>query len=365
MKSWSFRIATFGGTEVRIHFTFFLLLLFYFWLGASQGGTAMALETMLLVGAVFTCVLLHEFGHVLAARRFGIQTPDITLLPIGGVARLERMPRNPWQELIVALCGPLVNVAIGLGIWFCLGFTNPRDADIDMSPTQGGFWSMLMVWNGFMVLFNMIPAFPMDGGRVLRALLAMFMDYGAATRAAASIGQTIAVLGFVAVLFWWHNPVLLIIALFIFMSAGQEASMVTQEETTRGLQVRHAMLTDFHKLTRGASLGDAVRLLLSGTQHDFPIVDGSGHFAGLLTRTALIGALAEHGPNHPVTDAMDKCEAALKPADPLNDAMALLRAAPCPALPVIDPENEQLIGLLTTENIGEMLMVRAALAQVA
>ncbi len=141
--------------------------------------------------------------------------------------------------------------------------------------------------------------------------------------------------------------------------------MVTQEETMRGLQVRHAMLTEFHKLTRGATLGDAVALLLRGTQHDFPIVDGSGHFAGLLTRNALIGARAEHGPNHPATDAMDKCETALKPADALNEAIILLRAAPCPALPVIDPENEQLIGLLTTENIGEMLMVRAALAHTA
>jgi len=363
MKSWSFRIANFGGTEVRIHFTFFLLLLFYFWLGASQGGTKMALQTLVLVGAMFTCVLLHEFGHVLAARRFGIQTPDITLLPIGGVARLERMPRDPKQELIVAVCGPLVNVAIALVIWALLGFKTPGHADFTMNPAKGGFWAMLMVWNGFMVLFNMIPAFPMDGGRVLRAVLAMFMEYGPATRAAASIGQTIAVLAFVIVLMIGKSPLLLIIALFIFMSAGQEASMVTEEESTRGLQVRHAMLTDFHKLTRGATLGDAVRLLLSGTQHDFPIVDGGGRFSGLLTRTALIGALAEHGVNHPATDAMDKCETTLKPNDALNDAMALLRAAPCPALPVIDPESEQLIGLLTTENIGEMLMVRAALAQ--
>ncbi len=369
MRRWSFRIATIGGTEVRIHGTFLLLLVYLFWVDASHGGSAAALESVLLVLAIFTCVLLHEFGHVLAARRYGIKTPDITLLPIGGVARLERMPREPVQELVVALCGPLVNVAIAGLIFLVLGLRIPTLSEMDMDPVHG-FWAQLMIWNCFMVLFNMIPAFPMDGGRVLRALRAMFMNYGAATRMAASIGQTIAVLAFASVVLWWnhpllHNPFLLIIAMFIFLSAGQEASMVTQEETTRGLRVRHAMMTDFHTLTRGATLQDAVKLLLSGTQHDFPMVDGSGHFAGLLPRQALIGALAEHGPQHPATDAMDRCESSLHPEDELNEAMAQLRQSSCSVLPVLDPESGKLIGLLSTENIGEMLMVRAALGKVS
>jgi len=367
MRSWSFRLTIIAGTEVRIHFTFLLLLAFFFWMGASQGGLPAALETMGFIVAVFTCVLLHEFGHVTAARHYGIRTPDITLLPIGGVARLERMPREPVHELVVALCGPLVNVVIAgfiLGVLLVLHLTMPTVADIDL--VHGGFLAQLMVWNIFMVAFNMIPAFPMDGGRVLRAVLAMFMDYGKATRAAASIGQTIAVFAFIAVLLWWsQHPLLLIIALFIFMSAGQEANMVTQEETTRGLRVRDAMVTDFHTLGRGATLQEAVTLLLNGTQHDFPIVDSEGRFVGLLQRQGLIGALAEHGLQHPAVTAMQPCETMLHPMDDLNSAMQLLRSSSCPMLPVLDPDSEKLVGLLTTENIGEMMMVRAALTNAA
>lgn len=368
MKSWSFRLTTIAGTEVRIHFTFLLLLVYFFWLGASQGGLGMALETMGFIVAVFTCVLLHEFGHVTAARRYGILTPDITLLPIGGVARLERMPREPAHELVVAICGPLVNVVIaGLlyAVLLLLNLHMPTMVDIEMDLVHGGFLTELMVWNLFMVAFNMIPAFPMDGGRVLRALLAMFMGYGQATRTAASIGQMIAVFAFVAMLFRPGNPLLLIIALFIFMSAGQEANMVTQEETTRGLRVRDAMVTDFHTLGRGATLQEAVTLLLNGTQHDFPIVDSEGRFVGLLQRQGLIGALAEHGLQHPAVTAMQPCETMLHPMDDLNSAMQLLRSSSCPMLPVLDPDSEKLVGLLTTENIGEMMMVRAALTNAA
>lgn len=365
MKSWSFRVATIAGTEVRIHATFLLLLGFFFWQGASQGGLEAALETMGFVVTVFTCVLLHEFGHVTAARYYGIYTPDITLLPIGGVARLERMPREPLHELVVAICGPLVNVLIAGVLFLLLNLRVPGNSDMDMDVIHNGFWAQVMVWNGFMVLFNMIPAFPMDGGRVLRAALALFMDYGRATRAAASIGQILAVFAFVAVLFRWGNPLLLIIAVFVFMSAGREADMVTQEETTRGLRVRDAMLTDFHTLGRGATLQEAVTLLLSGTQHDFPIVDGEGHFVGLLPRQGLIAALAEHGLQHPAVTAMEKCETLLHPADDLNRAIELLRGGLCPVLPVLEPGTERLVGLLTTENIAEMLMVRSALGRVA
>jgi stage IV sporulation protein FB len=368
MRSWSFRLTTIAGTEVRIHFTFLLLLVYFFWLGASHGGLGSALETMAFIVAVFTCVLLHEFGHVTAARRYGILTPDITLLPIGGVARLERMPREPAHELLVAICGPLVNIVIASVLYvtlLVLHLRMPTMADIEMDLVHGGFLTELMVWNLFMVAFNMIPAFPMDGGRVLRAVLALFMDYGKATRTAASIGQIIAVFAFVAVLFRNGNPLLLIIALFIFMSAGQEASMVTQEETTRGLRVRDAMVTDFHTLGRGATLQEAVALMLKGTQHDFPVVDSEGRFVGLLPRQGLIGALAEHGLQYPAVTAMQPCETTLQPMDDLNNAMQLLRTSSCPILPVLDPLSERLVGLLTTENIGEMMMVRAALTNAA
>ncbi len=359
---WSFRIFTFAGTEVRIHVTFFLLLLFV----ASQsflGGQGMpaALESTLFITTMFVCVLLHEFGHVLAARGYGIRTPDITLLPIGGVARLERMPRKPSQEFVVAICGPLVNVIIAATIFLGLGINAEFHPGYDFLKS-GHFFEKLLVWNVFMVAFNLIPAFPMDGGRVLRALLAMFMEYGKATRLAASLGQGIAMVVVIHMLLTaTFQPMLLLICFFIFMAAGQEAAMVTQQEATRNLRVRDAMLTDFHRLPPHAKLRDGVELLLAGVQQDFPVLDLHGGMQGMLTRHDLISALAEKGPDHPVIDVMRPSPAATQPAIDLTEALDALSASDCPALPVIDPLTAELVGLLTAENIGETLMVRAAL----
>jgi Zn-dependent protease/CBS domain-containing protein len=359
MKNWSIRVATIAGTEVRIHLTFLLLLGWVGWVAYSQGGPALALDSVGFIASIFLCVLLHEFGHVAAARRYGIRTPDITLLPIGGLARLERMPRNPREEFVVALCGPLVNVVIALLLFAFLHAAPTLNLEFD--PLKGSFAERLLQWNLLMVAFNMIPAFPMDGGRVLRALLAMKLDYGQATRVAASIGQGLAALGFFIAFFAFH-PILLLIALFIYMSAGQEAAMVGEEEAIRGLTVAQAMVTDFHALPDSACLGDAVEVLLKGSQHDFPVLDSSGRLAGLLTRTALIGALAKHGKGHPVRDVIEPAGTSLDPGTALSVAVQTLRASPLPALPVMDSKGG-LAGLLTTENVGEMLMVRAALLQ--
>lgn len=359
---WSLKIATIAGTEVRIHLTFFILLLFVAMQGMSGGhGAAGALDATLFVSAAFFCVLLHEFGHVFAARGYGIRTPDITLLPIGGVARLERMPRKPSHELVVAICGPLVNVAIASAIWLFLGIKMVLNPDFQIQQA-GHFWEKLMFWNLIMVTFNMVPAFPMDGGRVLRAFLAMFADYGKATRWAATIGQGIALSVALWMLFSGNvQPVLLLIAFFIFMAAGQEAAAVTQEEATRGLRVRDAMLTDYHVLPQEATLRDAVELLLAGTQQDFPMLNHQGNLLGFLTRKRLVSALAEHGPLHPASEILESCPDSVTPVVSLGEGLERLRATDCPAMPVVDPVNSHLIGLLTTENIGEVLMVRAAL----
>jgi Zn-dependent protease/CBS domain-containing protein len=360
MKSWSFKVATIAGTEVRIHATFLVLVFFVGWSGAMSGGLEPALNAMAFLLAMFFCVLLHEFGHVLAAKHYGIPTPDITLLPIGGVARLQRMPRDPFEELVVAVCGPLVNIVIAGAIWLFLGALPASGLEMDI--VNGGLLPKIMVWNLWMVIFNMIPAFPMDGGRVLRAILAMMTGYGNATRMAASIGQGIATLGFIVALIWLHNPILLIIAVFIFMSAGQEAAMVSDQEATSGLRVRDAMLTDFHVLREDSVLREAVDLMLAGTQHDFPVVDAGGGFIGLLTRTGLIGALAAHGAQHSVISVMDQCETRLDPKIDLSSALEVLRGSPSPALPVIEPASQRLVGLLTPENVSELVLVRAAMA---
>lgn len=359
---WSFRIATIGGTEVRVHATFFLLLLFVAVQAMGAGrDIAAAGSAVLLVCAMFFCVLLHEFGHVQAAKAFGIKTPDITLLPIGGVARLERMPRHPFQELVIAVCGPLVNVVIAAVIALVFGLSMLTVTDLQFGDAAK-FWANLMVWNVMMVAFNMIPAFPMDGGRVLRAVLAFFTDYGRATRAAAAIGQSIAVVAFVWMLLsGFGNPFLMLIAFFIFIAAGQEAATVTQQQAASGLSARDAMLTDFRALPPHASLQDAVDLLIAGTQHDFPILDDDGGMKGMLGRNQLIAALASHGPAHPASQVLQVCERSLSPDTSLGEAMEMLSSSPCPALPVLDAATGRLIGLLTAENIAEALLVRSAL----
>ena len=238
---WSIKIARIAGTEVRIHITF---LLFLAWIGFSyyqMGGAAAAIPGVLFVLALFGCVLLHEFGHALAARAFGIPTPDITLLPIGGVARLQRMPDKPWQELIVAIAGPLVNVVIALVLLPFLGRPAGLENIEQMEHPGVGMLPKLVSVNIMLVLFNLIPAFPMDGGRVLRSLLAMTLPYGRATQIAAWIGQALAfVFGFIGL---FSNPLLIFIAFFIFLGAQQEAAMAQMKDLSLNQRVGEAMVT--------------------------------------------------------------------------------------------------------------------------
>lgn len=217
---WSYRIARVAGIEVRIHVTFLILLAWFGWMFWQEGGMAGAVQGVGFILLLFLCVLLHEFGHAFAARVYGIRTPDITLLPIGGVARLERMPDKPVQELVVALAGPAVNVVIILVLIFVLA-ANIRMANFaELDRVGGSLAAKLLTVNVMLVLFNAIPAFPMDGGRVLRSLLAMKLNYVLATTIAARIGQVLAV-GF-AVVGIFGAPMLLFIALFVFAGAEQE-----------------------------------------------------------------------------------------------------------------------------------------------
>jgi stage IV sporulation protein FB len=362
---WSFKLGTVAGTEVRIHLTFFILLAFVAFQGMGGGqGTAGAVNAVLFVSAAFLCVLLHEFGHVFAARAYGIRTPDITLLPIGGVARLERMPEKPLHELVVAICGPLVNVVIAVVISSFVGLGMVMNPDLHFD--QGGrFWEQLMVWNLMMVAFNLIPAFPMDGGRIFRALLGFFVDFERATRWAASLGQAIAVVAGLWMLMSGHaSPVLILIAFFVFMAAGQEANAVSQRQAFQGMRVEDAMITDFRSIPPAASLRDVVDLLLAGSQHDFPMVNAHGDLLGMVTRQRLISALSEHGPLHPADFILENCELQVNGRMDLAEALSALDSSTCPALPVIDPITGRLIGLLTAENVGELLMVRTALKRV-
>ncbi|TMQ70564.1 MAG: CBS domain-containing protein, partial [Candidatus Eisenbacteria bacterium] len=285
---WSFHIGTIAGIRVELHVTF---LLFVGWAALSQGllngNVAGALGAVALLLSVFGCVLLHELGHALAARRYGIRTRDIVLLPIGGVARLQRMPDRPSQEVVVALAGPAVNVVIAAVLALALTQLRPTGMPNELLV------SLLQV-NLLMLGFNLIPAFPMDGGRVLRALLAMRMPYVRATRIAAGIGQGIALLFGIVGFGIFHNPMLIFVGLFVFLMAGEEHALVRARATMTNFPVRSAMITEFETLDAADPLQRAVDLLMSGSQQDFPVLE-NGAPVGILSRSDLITALQGHG----------------------------------------------------------------------
>lgn len=354
--NWSIPIGSVKGTVIRVHLTFFLFLL---WIGGvhyAQGGRQAALEGVLFLVLLFLCVLLHEFGHVFAARRYGVQTPDITLLPIGGVARLERIPEEPSQELVVALAGPAVNVVIAAVLYVVLGGFVPAEA-MEVQNAGMGVLQRLLVANVFLVLFNLIPAFPMDGGRVLRAALAYRMGYTRATRIAATVGQGVAILLGIAGLF--GNPLLLFIALFVYLGAAGEAHDVQVRDASRGLLAEAAAVTRFESLSPLASVDDAVQALLRTTQHEFPVVDGAGRLRGVLTRQGIIQALRERGPQTPVMEAMHPDVPTVGHRQNLEGVLRLLRESGAPAVGVTDAAG-RLVGLVTPENVGELMMVLAA-----
>ena len=359
---WSFRIGRVAGTEIKVHVTFLALLAWFALQGYNAGGTPAALDRTLFTLAVFTCVLLHEFGHILVARRFGVRTPDVILLPIGGVARLERIPDEPRRELLIALGGPAVTLLIVLTLYGVLHASGGPDPLTPPDPNSGSFALRLMWVNGFLLVFNLIPAFPMDGGRVLRALLATRLGLVRATRVAAVVGQGLAVLMGLASLTDYGSPILVLIAVFVFVGARAEASAVETRAAAQGLQVAQVMVTQFRTIPIHATLADAVDLLLSGEQREFPVVDNLGRTEGLLTRDNLIRGLRERGPGATVAETMTTPAPTVAPTAPFQEALDRLRASGLPALPVVDAAGA-LVGLLTLENISDLLLVRRASAR--
>jgi len=350
--SWSLPIIRIAGIQLRIHVTFLLLIGWLAFGYYAEGGSPAAAAGILYVLLLFVCVVLHEFGHAFAAKAFGINTPDITLLPIGGVARLERMPEEPVQELIIAAAGPAVNVIIALCSFVTGGsFVYP--------PTPGhGLSSDLVTINVLLLLFNLLPAFPMDGGRVLRALLATRLNYARATQIAASIGQGCAfVFGFLGLL--W-NPFLIFIALFVYIGASQEAALAQMKDVSRRFPVSSAMVREFRSLPVSATLQEAVDALLATSQHDFPVLDENGNVAGVLTRRDLIAALRQDDPAIRVGDVMRRDIPTVTTGTRFEEAFRIMQECNCPAVPVLD-NMKRLVGLLTPENVSELMMVQSAL----
>jgi Zn-dependent protease/CBS domain-containing protein len=355
---WSWRLGRISGIDVYMHATFLLLI---GWVALSHwldGQSVLdTLEGVAFILALFACVVAHEFGHALAARRFGIRTRDITLLPIGGLARLERMPEEPRQELWVALAGPAVNVVIAAILWVWLSVTGLLEPISQLTVTRGAFLERLLVVNLWLVGFNLLPAFPMDGGRVVRALLALRLDYTQATQIAANLGQIMAILfGFIGL---FTNPFLVFIAFFVWIGAAQEASMVQMRTSLAGIPVSRAMITDFQTLSPRDTLERSINLILAGSQHDFPVVD-EGQVVGILLRNDLLAALARAGQAARVEQIMRREFETADWAEMLEGASMRLRECGCHTMPVT--RNGQLVGLLTMDNLGEFLMIQSALA---
>jgi Zn-dependent protease/CBS domain-containing protein len=352
---WSFSIGRITGTEIRIHITFFLLLIWIFAASYGSGGADAAWSGVLFIILVFACVVAHEFGHIFAARAFGVNTPDVTLLPIGGVARLERIPEDPIQEFLIAIAGPLVNVAIVLLLMVFADANIGSGAAIENGKVS--LVDRLASANLFLALFNIIPAFPMDGGRILRALLGIRLGFVRATEIAAQIGQVLAfVLGFVGL---FYNPVLIFIAIFVYLAASSEAHMVALRAMSRGVPVSAAMMTQFVTLKPDEPIEQAVTTLLQTSQSEFPVVDEAGKPVGLLGRADIIRSLKELGPGATVAKVMSAALPTIGLSRCLSDALTLLQEKTAPAVAVVEADG-RLAGLITSGTVGEMLMLQNA-----
>ncbi len=353
---WSWKFTRIAGIDIYVHATF-LLLIAFFALGdilAGRGVAVMMMSTSLIL-VVFATVVLHELGHALMARRFGIGTRDITLLPIGGIARLDKLPDAPAQQLLVAIAGPAVNLAIAgvlLGLLLLFG----GSIGIEGFGAGGGSVVAQLMWiNVSLAAFNMVPGYPMDGGRVLRALLAMRMPPERATQVAARVGQAVAIgFGFVGLFF---SPILIVIAVFVWMGAHAERSISAERVALSGLTVRDGMITDFKTITSTDTLEKAVTLTLAGFQQDFPVMDGDV-LVSVLTHVDVLRGLAEGGTEKTVRAAVRPGLDTTDPGEPLDGALARIRSGECRVLMVM--ENDELVGLLTAANVGELISLGAA-----
>jgi stage IV sporulation protein FB len=323
----------------------------------AQGGFSAAVGGVAFFALLFVCVVLHEFGHITAARHFGVRTPDVLLLPIGGVARLERIPEEPRQELLIALAGPAVSLAIGLLLLAVIGGPPPAAFTAELTGTS--FLSQLAWINIFLALFNLLPAFPMDGGRMLRAVLAARLGYARGTRIAAWAGQIAAILFGLGGLLT-GNALLVFIAFFIYLAAGAEAGMAQLRDATLGMTAAEVMITDFETLGVDASIDTAAEALIRTSQHEFPIVDGVGRLRGVIVREGIIKALQQSGPDTKAFDVMVTDIPTVSPFHNADQTVRLLQQG-APIVCVIgDPGNVE--GLITWDNLREHFLIHSARA---
>lgn len=358
LRGSALQLFRFKGILVRVHWTFLLLVGWVVFAALQEGATpAEAAFQVGLVLTVFTCVLLHEFGHALTALHYGVRARDITLLPIGGVASLERMPEEPRKELLITLAGPAVNLALvlllGIPFWLYIGTIGLPDPT-SAPPTWFTFVGFLVMANGVLFLFNLIPAFPMDGGRVLRALLSLRMPRLKATRVATVVGRVLAV-GFVVAALAKGQFIWGLIGVFVFFGAAAEYRQVAVQEAVRGLHVRNVMRSRFWSLPADATLQQATNELLNGPEHDLLVMRPAGP-PGLLTRAELITAAQERPPATPLAEIAATTPPAVHPEADVRAVHELLATGTWPLLPVM--EGGTVIGVVDLDNLAEHIAVR-------
>jgi len=368
-NAWSIKIAMAFGIPIRLHFTFLLMAVWFAASSIAGSGATLALFTL----GLFLCVALHELGHAVVAQRLGYTVRDIVLYPIGGVASIEQSPRAK-DELKIAVAGPAVNAVIAAVLWAILSALRQMP---DLSAAQPGALAgfektpltMLLYANVALVIFNMIPAFPMDGGRVLRSLLALRMGKLRATRLAASIGQLAAIAMGLFALGVFGNPfagipflprpgnfALVIIALFVYFGANQESQAEMSRDAAEDAAVADAMVTVFETLSPGDSLRRAAEVLLSTSQQDFPVVHGDD-VVGVLSRGQLLRGLAQEGESAYVAGVMMRDVVYAHPDDDLEPIMLNSRGIQHAPVLVRDSAGK-LVGMVTIENLMEFLTLR-------
>lgn len=356
----SLYLGKYKNVKVFIHWTFSLLLLWIIISSLRQGIPGIdILWTIIFVLALFCCVVLHEFGHALAAQKYGIQTKDIVLYPIGGIARLEKLPEDPKQELWVAIAGPLVNVGIFLILSAVLSFTGfniESLEEIKINPNTIILY--LASANLILAVFNLIPAFPMDGGRILRAFLAIRLPRAQATQIAGGIGQFLAIFFIFFGLF--NNPILVLIGIFIFLGAAAEVSHTQQESFLKGFKVNDAIMMKFQILSFDAPLSKAVDKLLNSQATHFVVVKDDVA-VGTLSRNEIIKGLKEGDENIAIEKVADFSPLKFETSENLDDVWKKMLSENRKVAFVI--ENGHFLGILDQENISEFIMVKSALGK--
>lgn len=356
---WSFRVGKIFGIEFRVHVTFLLLLAFIYLAGLDAGGPKVAWVGVLFISSIFACVVIHEIGHSLIARRFGTEAKSITLLPIGGVATMEEMPEKPSQEIAMALVGPLINLAIAGGFYLAAGGRVGLTWPVDLFVQSGSeFLSGFITINIVLAAFNLLPGFPMDGGRVLRGLLALKLDYVTATSIAVFIGQAFSMFFIFSGFLLYPNPWLVIIGVFLYMGAGGEKRHVMLRTVLRGVWAEEAMTTDFLALRPDEPVSTALEHVYHGCQSDFPVVGDSG-IEGVLSHTNILAAVHAEAADVPVSEVMDRDFPRVTPDTSLYKVYRQFLEGNRTTTAVV--EGGELKGMLSLDSIGRFLMIQSAL----